>query len=112
MMNIRTVDGGIRFVAPDGSPVVLVKKPHWPWPWVTGALSSAFLGTGIALNVLSNQSVNTDVSRSSALKDGAIAGYTVAGAGLVATILLAVLRPVPEQAVTVVPSSSGFSLVF
>lgn len=115
LTGITRESSGYRFTAPRGSPVVLVPKPAWPWPWVTGAVSAGLLATGIALNVVSNQtvqSINPDMSRATGLKNGAIAGYALAGAGILTTILLAVLRPEPGQTVLVVPSSSGFSLIF
>jgi hypothetical protein len=108
----------IRFTTVTGSPLMFAPKKAWPWPWVTGSFAAAFLTAGITLNVYANKAwqdaeagtITRD--RGDALNSGAIAGYVLAGAGTLATVLLAVLRPSQDQSVLVEPTSSGFRLKF
>jgi len=111
-------DGSFRFSVSPDSPLVIGERRPWPWPWVSGSVSTAFLAAGIVLNVFAEQALDdasdgrNTMSDYELLKDLAIAGYAIAGAGAVATILLAVLRPGPDRSVLVVPSPAGFTLKF
>jgi len=102
---------GVTFTSPAGSPLELGKARKWPWPWVTGSLSVGLLSAGIALNVMQQKTEDSDRPLSRKYGDAAIAGYVTAGAGLLSTILLAVLKPDPDRSVFIAPSASGVSIV-
>jgi len=108
----------VRISAVRGSGLVLEERGPWPWPWVSGSLSAGFLVAAIVLNVYSEHALNeaesglNTMARYEGMRAGAIAGYVTAGAGVLATILLAVLRPEPDQSVLVTPSPSGFTVTF
>ncbi len=108
----------VRVSAIKGEGLVLEERGPWPWPWVSGSLSAGFLVAGIVLNVYSERALNdaesgsNTMARYEGLRAGAIAGYVTAGAGVLTTILLAVLRPEPDQSVLVTPSPSGFTVSF
>lgn len=118
LARLRPEGDAVRFSAAESSGLVLEQKTPWPWPWVSGSLSAAFLGAAIVLNVFAElaredaESGQNTMARYEGLKGGAIAGYVTAGAGVLATVLLAVLRPVPDQSVLIVPSPSGFTIRF
>lgn len=88
----------------------------WAWPWVTGALSAGLLSAGVSLNVLANRdadAVNAGTNRLDdfrARRAGAIACYSLAGASVAATVLLAVLRPEVKRTPSVAPVEGGVVL--
>ncbi len=110
--------GAVRFTAVPGIGLELEPGSAWPWPWVSGSLAAGFLTAGIVLNVYSERALSdaeagrNTMARYEGLKAGAIAGYVTAGAGVLATVLLAVLRPEPDQSVLISPSPAGFSVSF
>jgi len=108
----------LRFTLEPASGLSIEEDRPWPWPWVSGSLAAALLAAGITMNVFSEDALDDAVegrntmARYEALKGGAIAGYVTSGAGLLATVLLIVLRPRADQSVLIEPSASGFRLRF
>lgn len=108
----------LKFTLEPASGLSIEEDRPWPWPWVSGSLAAALLAAGITMNVFSEGALDDAIegrntmARYEALKGGAIAGYVTSGAGLLATILLIVLRPRADQSVLIEPSASGFRLRF
>jgi hypothetical protein len=117
LLTVRTGPSGA------GEPVflaagLLVEKPSWPWPWVSGGASAALLATGIVLNVQANREA-AEISRGSNrvsyqrnYRAWSIATYSLSGLSAVGTILLAVFRPAPREKIFVAPTTGGAVMGF
>jgi len=111
MMRVVLTDKGHDVTVARDAP--FVRRPNWPWPYVSGGLGASLLVAGAVLNIKANDDAEAisagenRVVRHRALKDAAIACYAVGGGGLAAAVTLFFLRPGPETRFLVIPSADG-----
>ena len=111
MMRVVLTDKGHDVTVARDAP--FVRRPNWPWPYVSGGVGASLLVAGAVLNIKANDDAEAisagenRVVRHRALKDAAIACYAVGGGGLAAAVTLFFLRPGPKTRFLVIPSADG-----
>lgn len=97
-----------------------VRKPVWPWPWITMGVSAGILASGLLLNYTANQDAKKVSLGSNRIKDyhwhkwWAIGCYIAGGVGVATGFTLLFLKPNPKESFRIGPVSdiNGTGLMF